>query len=173
MKYLLTFFCLSIVFTGSAQKWETYSNDSILFSAKYPSNWVNKIKEGNRVFFTSPMESDADNFKENINISVTPNEEFGTKYKIKDMVPDILEELKSAVDEMTVETQRDFKWNGADAVELVYVGYAKSDNTLKVRLTQWFCFAKQRLYVATYTASADNTLHTETANKILNSIKFK
>jgi len=173
MKWLLTLICLSSVFTGFAQEWKTYSNDSILFTAQYPSNWENKIKEGHRVFFTSPMESDTDKFKENINISVTPNEDFGTKYKIKDMVPDILKELKSALNEMTVESQRDFKWDDADAVELIYVGYSKGDNTLKVRLTQWFCFAKKRLYVAAYTASADNFIHTETANKILASVKFK
>jgi PsbP-like protein len=173
MKCLLTLIFLSIVFTGFTQQWKTYSNDSILFTAKYPPSWVNKIKEGRRVFFTSPLENDSDNFKENINISVTPNEEFGTKYKITDMVPDILNELKSAIDEMNVETQRDFKWNDADAIELIYTGYSKSDSTLNIRLTQWFCFAKKRLYVATYTASADNTIHTETAKKLLNSIKFK
>ena len=173
MKWLLSFFCLSIVFTGFAQEWKTYSNDSILFTAKYPPTWVNKIKEGNRVFFTSPLESDTDSFKENINISVTPGEDFGTKYKIKEMIPEVLESLRSNINEMNVEVQRDFKWNDVDAIELVYVGYTKSDNTLKVRITQWFCFAKKRLYVATYSAFVDNITHTATAKKILNSIKFK
>ena len=118
------------------------------------------------------MESDTD-FKENINVSLTPNEDFGTKYKIKEMVPEVLESLKSNINEMNVEVQRDFKWNDADAVELIYTGYSKADITLKVRVTQWFCFSKKRLYVATYTASADNITHTETAKKILNSIRFK
>lgn len=173
MKYLFTLFCISIVFTGFSQEWKTYSTDSVLFTAKYPSDWVNKIKEGKRVFFTSPLESDKDDFRENINVSVTSNEDFGTTYKIKDMTAGILEELKGAIAEMNVETQRDFKWNDVDGVELSYTGYSKADNTTKVRLTQWFCFAKQRLYVATYTAAINNTSHTETARKILNSIKFK
>jgi PsbP-like protein len=173
MKYLLTIFCLTIALTGFAQEWKTFSNDTILFSAQYPPDWVNKIKENKRVFFTSPQENDSDKFRENVNIGVTENPEFGVSYKINDLFPDVTNGLKKSIDQMTLESQRDFKWNDVNAVEIIYTGYSTTAPELKARFTQWFCFKNQRLYIATYTASADNTTHTETAKKILNSVKFK
>ena len=164
---------LTLPFLMSAQEWKTYSTDSTLFTAKYPDTWVNRTKENKRVFFTSPLDNDKDDFRENINISVSFNPEFGTTTKITDLFPSVTDQLKSSIDEMTIEVQRNFKWNDTDAAELIYSGYYKDDNSVKIRITQWFCFYQQRLYVVTFTAAFDNALHNETAKKIMNSIKFK
>ncbi len=174
MKLLIPFLSLFIapLFTD-AQEWKTFSRDSILFTAKYPENWVNKIKEGKRVFFTSPSEGTDDNFFENINISVNYNAEYGKSVKIKDVYASVTEELKKTLNEYTEESLQYFKWNNEDASELIYAGYSKSDASLKIRITQWFCFSNQNLYVATFTAHFNNNNHNAVAKKIMNSIVFK
>lgn len=156
-----------------SQEWKIFSTDSILFSANYPADWVNKIKEGKRVFFTSPAESATDDFYENINISVTFNPEFGTTTKIKDVFPGVIKDLKTSLNEFVFETQRNFNWNGADAVEIIYSGYSKSNADIKVRITQRFCFYKQRLYTSTFSASFNNNKFNSIVEKIVNGIVFK
>lgn len=157
---------------SNAQEWKSFSDTSILFTAKYPANWINKIKEGKRVFFTSPDESEKDDFYENVNINVTFNSDYGVKYKIADMFPAVTETLKPSFTDFKSERQENFKWNNSDAVEIVFSGYNKKSENLSVRIIQWFCFYKGRLYTATFTSKADNDTYTSTARKIMNSIVF-
>lgn len=173
MKKLLFIILPLVTASAAAQNWKTFSNDSILFTAKYPDNWVNKIKEGKRVFFTSPVENARDNFKENINVNVLQNEAFGTSITISEALNKMTAQLRTVIAEFTEESSRSFKWNGADAREIIYTGYSKNDLTLKARFTQWFCFYKKRLYTLTFTAAAGNTTHNATAKKIIESIQFK
>lgn len=64
--YLLSF----ITTFASAQTLKTFSNPTLPFTAKYPATWENKIKENNRVSFTSPLENAADTFRQNVNIGI-------------------------------------------------------------------------------------------------------
>lgn len=169
---VLVFQSLTLV-AQTKDGWLTFTDTAGKFTAKYPATWKNKIKEGNRVFFTSPGESDADSFFENINISVTQNPGYGTQIKIAEMFPAVTEKLKEAFNDFKSESQRSFKWNNMDAVEIIYSGYNKIDESIKVRMTQWFCFYKTRLYTVTYTAAADNTSNVATARKIMTGIVFK
>jgi hypothetical protein len=173
LRRLLLFILLFSPFLLKAQTWKTFSDSSILFTAKYPATWVNKIKEGKRVFFTSPLENENDQFAENINVSVTQNPGYGIEIKITELYPAITESLKPAFKEFTLEKQRYFKWNNIDACEIIYTGYNKIDESIKVRMTQWFCFYKTRLYTVTYTAEAAKTLHNANAQKIMIGIVFK
>jgi hypothetical protein len=154
------------------QAWKTFNDTSCAFTAKYPANWVNKIKEGKRVFFTSPAENKQDEFFENVNISMTKNNGFGKEILIKDVMPSVLGELTKAVDSFTKKTERYFKWNGSDACELIYTGQAKNTE-MNLKITQRFCFSKGRLFTATYTSLLSNTIHIPTARKIFESIKFR
>lgn len=154
------------------ENWKTFIDTAGNFTAKYPPEWKNKIKENNRVFFTSPGENATDNFFENINIAVTQNPAYGTTVKIKDLFPAVTNQLKTDFKEFKSESQRFFKWNNTDACEIIYSGYNKMDESFKVRMIQWFCFYKTRLYTVTYTAAASNTIYTETAKKIMGSIVF-
>ncbi|MBK7562077.1 MAG: hypothetical protein IPQ06_10415 [Chitinophagaceae bacterium] len=155
------------------QPWKTFSDTSIAFTAKYPSNWVNKIKENKRVFFTSPSDGASDDFYENVNVSVTQNASYGTQVKIKDVIPAVLENLEKAFTEFKREGERYFKWNNADACEIIYSGRNKTNTDYPLRMTQWFCFYKTRLYTVTFTALSNTNIHTATAKKIMNGILFK
>lgn len=159
--------------TIDTKNWNLFTDTAGKFIARYPPEWKNKIKEGNRVFFTSPAESEADIFYENININVSQNKGYGTEIRIQELFPAVTEQLKTAFRDFKSESQRNFKWNNMDAVEIIYTGYNKIDESIRVRMTQWFCFYKTRLYTVTFTSAADNTIHTATAKTIMSSIVFK
>jgi len=89
---------LLLPFSLLSQEWKVFNDTSCSFMAKYPSNWVNKIKEGKRVFFTSPAENDNDVFLENVNISMIRNQAYGTEIIIKDVITSVLEKSSEAVD---------------------------------------------------------------------------
>ena len=169
--YLLIILVLPLF--SFSQQWKTFTDTAGKFTAQYPANWVNKVKEGNRVFFTSPGDSEADKFFENINISVTQKEGFGTGIKVSDLFPSVTNSIKKEFIEYKDEGVRYFKWNNTDAAEVIYSGYSKLDESFKVRTTQWYCFYKSRLYMVTFVASADNNTHNQTARKIMTSIVFK
>lgn len=156
-----------------SQEWINFTDTAGQFTATYPSSWTNKIKANNRVFFTSPPDGDADKFYENINISVSYNEAYGGNTKIQDLFPGVTTQVSSAFKEFKEESLKYFKWNNMDAAELVYTGYNKTDESIKVRCTQWFCFYKSKLYLATFVANANTDVHNKTAKKIMGSIVFR
>jgi hypothetical protein len=167
-----TLLLLILPFSLMAQEWKTFSDPQIDFTAKYPATWVNKIKEGKRVFFTSPAENDTDQFYENLNISMTQNAAYGTQIKIKEAIPSVLTELEKSIANFKLESEKDFNWNGSDACELIYTGNPK-DSELEIKITQWFCFSKGRLFTATYTSMVNNVVYIEPAKKIMESIRFR
>ena len=174
MQRILTI-CLSLIIPAmlQGQEWKTFTDTSVLFTAKYPANWTIKLKEGKRVFFTSPAENPSDDFLENININVTTNTGYGTEIIIKDLFPSVTNNLKTAFNDFKLEGQRFFKWNNADAAEIIYSGYNKIDTSFKVRMVQWFCFYKTRLYTVTFTSLSNNTKHNTIARKIMTGIIFR
>ena len=169
------FVCLLLLLpaVSFAQDWKTFNQADILFTAQYPASWVNKVKEGKRVFFTSPAENEADVFFQNININVTTNPEFGTSLKVKDVVQDIVDKVQQSFNEFNEESRTALKWNGIDAFEITYTGNTKSENVTSVRITQRICFYKTRLYLVTYTALKNSDAYAATAKQIINTIKFK
>jgi hypothetical protein len=173
MKRLFICLLLLLPAVSFAQDWKTFNQADILFTAKYPASWVNKVKEGKRVFFTSPAENEADGFLQNINISVTTNPQFGTTLKVKDVVQEIVDKVQGSFDEFIEESRTAFKWNGIEAFEITYTGNTKSGEVTSVRITQRICFYKTRLYLVTYTALKNDDVYAVIAKQIINSIKFR
>ncbi|MDZ4794674.1 MAG: hypothetical protein SGI83_10375 [Bacteroidota bacterium] len=169
--YLLLILLVPLLSNG--QSWKTFTDSAGKFTANYPLTWINKVKEGNRIFFTSPPDSESDDFFENINVSVSEKAGYGTEIKIKDLFPAVTNGIKKQFTEFNEEGLRYFKWNNMDAAEITYSGYNKLDPSIKVRTTQWYCFYKSRLYMITFVAAAEKNTHTATARKIMNSIVFK
>jgi hypothetical protein len=168
------FICMLLLPSVSfAQEWKRLDDISILFTAKYPADWANKVKDDKRVFFTSPSEGKDDSFAENINIKVTTNPEFGKALKINDVIQEIVDNVRKSFVEFTEESRTSLKWNGVDAIEITYTGNPKTDETLWVRITQRLCFYKTRLYLLTYTALKNGDNFKATARQIINSIKFR
>ncbi|MFZ1785803.1 MAG: hypothetical protein WAU23_11425 [Ferruginibacter sp.] len=156
-----------------AQDWKIFTDTAGMFTASYPAIWDNKIKTGNRVFFTSPAEKEGDIFRQNVNISVSTNPEYGTSYTIKDVSADVLESVRKSFLSFNEESNTLITWNGIEACEITYTGYSKSDEQIWIRIKQRMCFYKTRLYLVTYVALAEEDVYKATAMKIINSIKFK
>ena len=156
-----------------AQKWKPFNNAAILFTAQYPADWINKVKEDKRIFFTSPSEGKDDDFAENINVNVSSNPAFGTSLKIKDLIQEVIDNVKQSFSSFTEESRTALKWNGADAFEITYSGNTKKEEQLYVRITQRLCFYKTRLYLVTYTALKSGDAFAITAKQIINTIKFR
>jgi hypothetical protein len=169
--YLILLILLPVL--GFGQQWKNFTDTAGYFTAQYPSQWVNKIKPNNRVFFTSPAENPSDDFFENINISVTADKTYGEKAKVAEFLPEVVGVLKESIKEFKEESRRIFKWNNMDAAEIIYTGYGNQAESPKIRSTQWYCFYKSRMYIVTFVATADNNTHNHTAKKIMTSIVFK
>lgn len=156
-----------------SQDWLTFTDTAGMYTASYPAGWTNKIKTGNRVFFTSPAENEDADFRQNININVTIDPEYGTRLKINDVTTSVIESVEKGFLDFELESTRFFKWNSVDACEIIYTGKPKSDEDLKVRVKQRMCFYKTRLYLVTYVALSAEDSYSETALKIMDRIRFK
>ncbi len=170
-KYLYLFVAAVLPALLSAQEWKTYK-DSAYFTVKYPAAWTQTTDEKKRTLLTSPSDGPGDPFAENVNISVTKNENYGTKTKIRDIFPSVTDNLKKNFREFKLETQRYFQWNNTEACEIIYTGYSGTDDH-KFRIIQWFCFYKKRLYTVSFTTLDINLTHTTNAKKIMRSIVFR
>lgn len=172
MKKIFIGLLLLLPVVSLAQAWKNFNQADILFTAKYPGNWINKIKEGKRVFFTSPAESENDDFRQNINVSVTSNPQYRNELKIKDVIQEIIDQVKLSFDEFNEESRKPMKWNGVDAYEITYTGTSKTGDATPVRIVQRICFYKSRLYLTTYTCLMEKDAYAVIAKKIIDSIKF-
>jgi hypothetical protein len=171
-KFFLLFIFLYL--TGASQTWVSFTDSTVSFTARYPSGWTLKMKEEKRVFFTSPADDDKDIFRENINIGVKSNPEYGTSLSIEELLPGVIESLKTRIKGFQKTADRLFTFNNAQAAELKYTGiYDINGNDAEISITQWFCFWKQRLYTITYTSLKGNTRHDAEARKIMESIRFR
>ncbi len=166
---LLSLF-ISLLANANAQTWKTFRDTAGFYTASYPDTWENKIKEGNRVFFTSPAESTDDKFRQNINISANLSPDLAN-YKIRELIPDVESSIKTAYENYQKISSRYFTWNGAGAYEYVY-SFTQTGVDYVIRIKQWMCIKKGALYMITYTAAAGPDNMAATAGKIMNSIKF-
>lgn len=155
------------------QEWNSFTDTAGNFTAKYPPTWINKVKEGNRIFFTSPLDSESNDFRENINISVTAVAGYRTDITVRSLFPNVSDALKKQFNDYKEESFKYFMWNNIEAAEIIYSGFNKLDESLRIRSTQWFCFYKHKLYIATFVSEATKNNHTETAFKIMESVIFK
>jgi len=169
----ITVLLLLLPFSAIAQNWKTFDQADILFTARYPADWVNKIKEDKKVFFTSPSESKDDAFAENINVIVSSDPSFGTTLKIKGVIQEVIDNVKTSFNNFAEESRTELKWDGIDAVEITYTGNTKGEDPTAVRIIQRLCFYKNRLYLATYTSLKSSDNFAAVAKQIINSIKFK
>jgi hypothetical protein len=123
------------------------------------------------VFFTSPLENAVDSFRQNVNIGITYNKEFGTTLKVKNVLSDIYKELnRSITDFQPIADEKYFKWNGVDACEISYTGFVQDT---KAKFIQWFAFSKGRLFTITYSTLEGDDNFLADALKIMKSVVIK
>jgi hypothetical protein len=166
--FLLLFCCCDSVGNKTrTEDWRTYSNSEHGYTATYPGGWEQSVKQG-AIVFTSPKETETDDFLENVNILVqdlssSPMnlEQYTelTRKQINDYAgPQALLSLKGAV------------LAGKPCMECMYE-MKYNDRNLKFK-QYWFILDNQA-YLFTYTAEpASFSKYEATATRIMKSFKF-
>jgi len=148
-----------------------YSDPQGRFTIGYPTEWTFNDKSESAVLqITSPKESDADDFRQNVNLQV--EDMSGKSTTIDDYVKTSMNAVKELVKGYTEVSSMFFNRNGFRAYEVVYKGkYGTMTSDIKIK--QLFTIANNKAYILTYVSKADERDAFETtANKIFNSFKY-
>lgn len=148
-----------------------YSDPMGRFTIGYPPEWTFNDKSESAVLqITSPKESDADDFRQNVNLQV--EDMSGKNTTIDDYVKSSMTAVKELVKGYTEVSSMFFNRNGFRAYEVVYKGkYGSMTSDIKIK--QLFTIANNKAYILTYVSKADERdAYETTANKIFNSFKY-
>ena len=158
---------------GRTQQWLSFADTAAGLTLKFPPDWEQKTDANGRIFFTSPLSEQSDDFRDNINIGYKYNEAYVSMKILAPAFEALPLQLQKNFDEYKVEKEGYFKVNGIDAYEIIYTGKMKDKLNQSLRFIQWFVVHDLKLYTITFTAEADNKLMTPTALNIMRGITFK
>lgn len=170
MKILFSLLVCLLSVMAQAQKMEKFSHDSIPFTATYPAEWEHKIKIDKRVFFTSPLETTEDEFRENVNIAFKENKEFTSAFKLSAIEDAVVESLKKSYKDFKLEQKSAVQFSGSDALQIVYSGFMVALPATRIRIRQVMCSNQGKLWTVTYTSRADTHTWDLAADAIIKSI---
>lgn len=153
---------LLLVVSATAQqgattvKWLTHKDSAYGLSIQYPSNWQLKPPNANaRFFITSYPESDADNFRENLNCIVPSPVKKGVT--LKAAVEDINNTLSGNLSGFELVHSGYSTWNGVNSYEIEYVCTQTSgENTYELHMLQKIMILKGKLYALTFTSLTES-----------------
>jgi len=156
-----------------ATEWIQLSDTTYKFTISYPAQWTKKLPNTNtRFFFTTPLASDSDNFRENVNGIARKIEEKG--FTILAATDDIKESLAKKLGNFNLIKATESKWFGADELALEYTGTNETDGVIyNVHFLQRIAAINGILITLTYTAdNSQYELYLPMVKKIFNSFKF-
>jgi hypothetical protein len=175
--FILVFFSGTGLYSqsgGSSNKeqWQ-YINDSVYhFTIAYPTSWTLKQPGTNtRFFFTSPLETANDIFRENLNCIARKLDIPG--FSVFTAEQTIKERLNESIKDFKLISTLKSKWFGADALELIYTRTSESDGVkYLLKIYQKIAAIGDVMYTFTYTAEEKQyTVFDPTIKKIMESFK--
>lgn len=148
-----------------------YSDPQGRFTIGYPTAWKFDDKADNAVIqITSPKESDADDFRQNVNLQIENLNSSGLS--LEQYVKTNMDGVKEAIKEYKEVSSMYFNRNGNRAYEIVYKGKYGS-MAYQIQIKQLFTIVNSKAYILTYVSKVDERDAFETtANKIFNSLKY-
>ena len=157
-----------------ATEWLQLTDTTYKFTISYPAQWTLKLPNTNtRFFFTSPVTSESDKFRENVNGITRKIEEKG--FTILMATDNIKESLAKKLQNFKLINATESKWFGADMLELEYSGTNETDGIkYNVHFLQRMAVINGTLITLTYTAEDlqyENYL--TIVRKIFDSFQFK
>jgi PsbP-like protein len=183
-KLLAFFFLLSIVACGqtntkqsdeknkpskSMSGWKTLNQSN--YSIQYPPTWEADPsgQMGTSFFLFSPLESDKDKFKENVNLLI---QDLAGQHIDLNKYTEISEgQIKSMVTNSSLIESKRIKNNGEEYQKLIYSG---DQGEFHLQFEQFYWVIKDKAYVLTFTSEKDKFANfKETGEGILNSFSFK
>lgn len=137
--------------SGNSEKLLVYSNSEHNIKAKYSSNW--EYKEdimGAVVAFVSPLESESDSFRENMNIVI--QDLSGFEISLKEYSDISIEQLKKSITNFKLVSNQVYDQLNDKAYELVFTGIR---NEFHMKWKTIFFIKDEKAYIITCTAEED------------------
>lgn len=172
--------CLLITFSLTAQpgnlpvKWLTHTDSLYKLTIQYPSDWILKPPTKNaRFFISSPLESDVDDFSDNINCIVPSPVEKNVTIQMAE--EDIINTLSKNLPDFKIINSGYSEWNNTTAYEIEYTcTHAGEDNTYSLHMLQKVAIIKGKLYALTFTSEDEfYKKNIGTIRKMIASFKVK
>ncbi len=155
--------------TQSAVQFEIYENSDFDIAIDYPSDWdVSEQVPGAIVAFLSPIESDSDIFRENLNIILQD---------LSDN-PMTLDEYTALSLKQAEQLLTDFKLIESNAAALAgnpahKIIYTATQGQYNLKVMQSYTIKNDVVYLLTYTAEVDGyQISLETAQQIIDSFRI-
>lgn len=134
----------------NSRDFQTYENLENKLSIRYPGSWT-KNEGPNGVMFISPKESSADNFQENIGITVQTL--VNNTANLDQIAEASVEQLKKVITDFNLVDSTQINLGNIPAKQVVYTGKFGDFN---IKWLQVIALENDKFYIITYTAEASN-----------------
>lgn len=150
-------------------EWETLKAKN--YSIEYPSEWATDVSGqfGSEFFLFGPLESEADEFSENINLIIQDLE--GMDIDLKKYTEISLEQIKSMITDGKIYTNENIKTDYAVFQKLVYTG---TQGKFKLKFIQHYTIVNEKAYILTLTCEESQyDSYADIGEQILGSFQIK
>ncbi len=151
--------------------WRPYKHPKGLFSLRYPPGWATRTDDNGRVFFTSPLQTDTDNFRENVNISAAASPGL-TQQDLLNGVADIIADIKANMNDFELLEQKTWPQSGLKGLQITYKAKIPSLGEFDLQFVQRFFVKGPTLYTITFTSLSSDASLQASGMRLLNSIRF-
>jgi hypothetical protein len=157
------------VHENTMSEWKTLVQSN--FSIEYPSTWeLNKGGQMGTCFILfSPLDSEKDTFKENVNLMV---QDLGKENIGLNRYTEISEgQIKTLLTNSDLIESKRIKKSNAEFHKLIYTG---DQGVFHLKFEQYYWVIDAKAYVLTFTSEEEKfATYSETGEKILNSFSIK
>jgi hypothetical protein len=154
--------------TVQVKKWSQL--DKSEYSITYPSNWSLDAsgQMGTQFFILSPLESETDKFKENVNLL---KQDIPSAYSLDSYIQLSTNEIKTQVKNSKIIESKRIKRGGNEFHILKYIGF---QNQFYLSFTQYVFIENGQAFVLTFTnETSKEKAYKEIENQIFKSFKLK
>lgn len=157
------------VHENTMSEWKTLAQTN--YSIEYPSTWeLNKGGQmGTSFILFSPLDSEKDTFKENVNLMV---QDLGKENIDLNRYTEISEgQIKTLLTNSDLIESKRIKKSNAEFHKLIYTG---DQGIFHLKFEQYYWVIDSKAYVLTFTSEEEKfATYSETGEKILNSFRIK
>lgn len=171
MKYFFTLLLFSPLFlqAQSTEEWNTFKTNA--YSINYPASWSldTSGQSGTKFLFFSPVESETDAFKENVNLIIQDLK--GHDLNLNGYTKLSTEQVKTMMTNSKILESKRVKQGATEYHKIIYTGDLQSYH---LTFEQYYWVVKEKAYVLTFTAEQNKfKTYQPTAEKILGSFVLK
>lgn len=153
----------------STENWNTYSDDKV--EIKYPEDWSEDAsgQMGTSLMLFSPLESDNDAFRDNVNIVIQNLQ--GQGYGLDEYISLSIDQIKLLITDAEIESSERLNGVNGEYHKLVYFG---KQGQFELRFEQLFWIIDEEVFIITFGCEDDKyNMYDEISEGIFNSFRIK